>query len=329
MRPLWTGLGVTAALGLFSLGTASCGGNSTTSGFNTGGNDSGIFGGGDDSGGGNLGGDGGGGNGNGCTGQAADYVYVLSVENDLYSFKPDQKVFTKIGALGCQTSMQPNSMAIDRNANAWVNYVATDMTLGMDTAGSLFEVSTKDASCLSGKINLPTNWFRVGMGYSTDGTSSTSETLYIAATGSGGLMGNAPGLGKINFQANAMQIIGGFGGALNGQSAELTGTGDGRLYGFFTTTPVQVAQIDKSSGAASMAAMLAQVETPSFWAFSFWGGKFYLYTCPDMTLFPQRTSNVTEYDPTTGSVNPTYMTNVGFRIVGAGVSTCAPVTPPK
>ncbi len=328
MQPLRTGLGATAALALFALWAASCGGSSTNPGFTTG-NDGGTSFVGDDSGG-NLGnGDGGGTTGNGCTGQAADYVYVLSVENDLYSFKPDQKLFTKIGALGCQTSMQPNSMAIDRNANAWVNYVATDATLGMDTAGALFQVSTKDASCLGGRVNLPTNWFRVGMGYSTDGTSSTSETLYIAATGSGGMMGNAPGLGKVNFQANAMQVIGGFGGALNGQSAELTGTGDGRLYGFFTTTPVQVAQIDKSTGAASMATPLSQVETPSFWAFSFWGGKFYLYTCPDMTLFPQRTSNVTEYDPTTGSVNPTYMTNVGFRIVGAGVSTCAPVTPPK
>jgi hypothetical protein len=323
------GFGPAGALGIVTIACGfACGGTGTNSGFNTGGGDSGSLTGGDDGGGGNLGDDGGGGNANGCTGQAADYVYVLSVENDLYSFKPDQKVFTKIGALGCQTTMQPNSMAIDRNANAWVNYVATS-GLGTDTAGALYKVSTKDASCLGSQINLPTNWFRVGMGYSTDSATSKSETLYIAATGNGAQMGSAPGLGKINFQANAMQIIGPFGGALNGQSAELTGTGDGRLYGFFVTTPVQVAQIDKASGATSMATPLPQVETPAFWAFSFWGGKFYLYTCPDMTLNPQRTSNVTEYDPTTGSVNPTYMTNVGFRIVGAGVSTCAPVAPPK
>ena len=61
--------------------------------------------------------------GNGCTGQATDFVYVLSAENDLYSFAPDKKVFTKIGTLGCKTSMQPNSMAVDRNADAYVNYV--------------------------------------------------------------------------------------------------------------------------------------------------------------------------------------------------------------
>src|SRR4029077_4524742 len=120
------GFGPAGALGIVTIACGfACGGPGTNSGFNTGGGDSGSLTGGDDGGGGNLGDDGGGGNANGCTGQAADYVYVLSVENDLYSFKPDQKVFTKIGALGCQTTMQPNSMAIDRNANAWVNYVAT------------------------------------------------------------------------------------------------------------------------------------------------------------------------------------------------------------
>jgi hypothetical protein len=30
-----------------------------------------------------------------------------------------------------------------------------------------------------------------------------------------------------------------------------------------------------------------------------------------------------------GSTDAAYMTNLGFTIVGAGVSTCAPVEPPK
>ncbi|MEI8254942.1 MAG: hypothetical protein WCJ30_04645, partial [Deltaproteobacteria bacterium] len=102
---------------------------------------------------------------------------------------------------------------------------------------------------------------------------------------------------------------------------------DGRLYGFFTTTPVQIARIDKGTGSTSMARSLPQVETPQAWAFSFWGGDFYLYTAPSESD-PTRTSNVTRFRPSDGSVDAAYMTNVGFRIVGAGVSTCAPILPP-
>jgi hypothetical protein len=55
--------------------------------------------------------------------EAAQLVYVLSDANDLYSFRPNLRQFTRIGRLSCPTSAQPNSMAIDRDAVAWVNYV--------------------------------------------------------------------------------------------------------------------------------------------------------------------------------------------------------------
>ena len=35
---------------------------------------------------------------------------------------------------------------------------------------------------------------------------------------------------------------------------------------------------------------------------------------------------MTDYDPVSGTVNTTFMQGIGFDIVGAGVSTCAPVT---
>jgi hypothetical protein len=255
--------------------------------------------------------------------EAATYVYVLSDENDLYSFQPDKKVFTKIGPLGCNTAMFPNSMAIDRNATAWVNYVEGDPFFG-DTAGVVFKVSTADASCEpSPSANLPDGWFRMGMGFSTDGQGTESETLYVAGTDSGA------GLGKIDTKSGALSPIGPFTGSLSGQNAELTGTGDGRLFGFFTTSPVEVAELDKNKGSIIMSAELNGVETPTAWAFSFWGGDFYLYTAPDPSLEPGRTTNVTHYRPSDGSVDPAYMENIGFRIVGAGVSTCAPLEPPK
>jgi hypothetical protein len=216
-------------------------------------------------------------------------------------------------------------MAIDRNANAYVNYVNSG-GLGSDTAGALYKVSTKDASCAgSPAINLPQGWYRIGMGYSTNGANTTDETLFIAATSGLGTGGN-PGLAKVDFGASKTTPIGSFTGPLSGQNAELTGTGTGKLFGFFTTTPVQLAEIDKSSAATPSPKQLAGIETPVDWAFSFWGGHFYFYT---YGAARPGTSNVTDYDPVGGSINTSYMTNVGFKIVGAGVSTCAPTVPPK
>ncbi len=262
--------------------------------------------------------------GDGCI-DAARLVYVLSDANELYSFRPDMRMFTRIGTLTCATSMQPNSMAIDRNAVAWVNYVQSGV-LG-DSAGAIYRVNTTDARCTTdAPIALRSGWYRLGMGFSTDDTSGAAESLFVAATADP-FSGGSSGLARIDPTTLRLSPIGGFGGALAGESAELTGTGDGRLFGFFTTTPVQVAAIDKTSGTASMAQRLPQVETPSAWAFSFWGGDFYLYTAPSAST-PGRTSNVTRYRPSDGSVDASYMTNVGFRIVGAGVSTCAPILPP-
>lgn len=256
--------------------------------------------------------------------EASTYVYVLSDDNDLYSFRPDLKEFTKIGALGCNTPMLPNSMAIDRDATAWVNYVDGD-AFG-DTAGVVFRVSTADASCEpSPAANLPPDWYRLGMGFSTDGANTDAETLYVTGTADF----SSPGLGRIDTANGSLSTIGSFTGPLSGQNAELTGTGDGRLFGFFTTTPVEVAEIDRTTGAILSSTPLPNVETPAAWAFSFWGGDFYLYTAPDPTFEPDRTTNVTRYSPSDGSVDPFYMTNIGFRIVGAGVSTCAPLEPPK
>lgn len=258
--------------------------------------------------------------------EAARLVYVLSDRNELYSFRPNLRRFDRIGTLSCPTMMDPNSMAIDRDAVAWVNYVAPG-ALG-DTAGALYRVNTADASCTAASpSSLPPRWFRLGMGFSTTSADDTSETLFITGTGSV-LAGGSSGLGRFDIARGAVVPIGAFSGALRGQNAELTGTGDGRLFGFFTTTPVQVAQLDKQSGAVIQSTPLPGVEAPETWAFSFWGGDFYLYTAPPRLFDPTRTSNVTRYRPSDGSIDTRYMENIGFRVVGAGVSTCAPIAPP-
>jgi hypothetical protein len=178
-------------------------------------------------------------------------------------------------------------------------------------------VSTTDASCMGLAMTLPSGWERVGMGYSSNAVGSTSETLYIAR------IGGTTGIGAVDITKSSVTPIGTFTGPLAGESAELTGTGDSRLFGFFTTSPVQVAEISKQTGAPLTGVPMTGVVTPLDWAFSFWGGHFYLYTSVGAG------SSVTDYDPMSGTINPSYVTGLDFDIVGAGVSTCAPLMPPQ
>jgi len=314
--------------GLMLFGCSATGGSQFTGAGGTGAGGTDLTGAGSGSGQGgiNLAGSGSASGGAGCS-DAAKLIYVLSQENDLYSFKPDLKQFKKIGPLQCQANgATPNSMAIDRNAVAWVNYVQGG--LGTDTAGYIFKVSTVDASCQSTNIKLPPNWYRLGMGFASDVAGGMSETLYIDGTSPTIGMANGPGLGKIDFAANTVVPIGNFGGALTGQSCELTGTGDARLFGFFVFQgmPVQLAELNKGTGQAMSPVSFGQITDVAAWAFSFWGGDFYFYTAP---ADPFVTSTVTHYIPSTKTTDYSYMTNIGFRIVGAGVSTCAPTSPPK
>lgn len=316
-------LGLVGTLALLALINCSASPSDTT--FATGGSGGEVTGGGNNGNttgeGGNGGGfipptDGGtGGSGDGCS-EEAKLVYVLSDANMLYSFDPQAKQFTPIGKLNCNTNWQPNSMAIDRNAVAWVNY----FTSGFNPRGAIYKVSTKDASCeASPTVSLPKDWRQIGMGFSSNNDAAMSETLFIDATSGNGLGSITP--------SNTLNPIAGFSpNQFSGEAAELTGTGDGRLYGYFQTDPVYVAQIDKVTGAVTNAKEITGLDTPLAWAFSFWGGSFYLYAASS-----GQNSNVTKYDPAAGTINNSYMTNVGFRIVGAGVSTCAPLVepPPK
>jgi hypothetical protein len=243
---------------------------------------------------------------------ASKLVYVVSRENDLYSLRPDAVVLTHIGSLTCpaQPDTFPFSMAVDRSGTAWVVY----------SDGTLFAVSTTDASCKATSFVPNQAGFSVfGMGFASNGVGASTDTLYVSENV------NGHGLGTIDLTTMKLTALGPYTGALAGQKAELTGNGNGLLYGFFLTDPAQVAQID-ATGAIASAAPLSTVTVGTDWAFSFWGGDFYLYT-GNSTDTAENGSKITRYRPSDGSVT-VISPGIGFFIEGAGVSTCAPTTPP-
>jgi hypothetical protein len=252
----------------------------------------------------------------GCA-AAAELVYVVSDTSDLYSFAPGTQTFKKVGTLNCPTdpTNQPNSMAIDRSGTAYINY----------KDGSLFKASTTDASCQATTfVPSQAGFKKFGMAFSTDGATSTSETLYIS-----GLNDQSSdvgqGFGKVDLANYRITMLGDYTAPLSGRGAELTGTGDGKLYGFFATQPdATLAEIDETKGDTSGSKDLQGVATQESWAFSFYAGAFFFYTAA-----ASKPSSLSQYAPGTGGGVQTLQADVGFRIVGAGVSTCAPITAPK
>lgn len=234
----------------------------------------------------------------GCS-EAAALVYVVDSDKTLYSFDPPSKQFEEIGKLDCPTMESPLSMAVNREARAFVLY----------EGGALYEVSTEDASCLGKKANLWTGARETrGMGFSSIGTSAEDELFCYR-------MSPSPSqLAKIDvktFEVTAM-------GPMTGRP-ELTGTGDGELWGFFAAAAggPQVSKIDKETGALLESVPVEGTPTPYAWAFAFWGGDFYIFIAG-------ATGSTNVYKLSDGQLT-VYMANTGKLIVGAGVSTCAPV----
>jgi hypothetical protein len=254
----------------------------------------------------------------GCS-EEAKLVYVLSLEGDIYSFAPAMKKFTKIAPLRCSAGgadYAPVSMAVDRKAVAWVNMRDPDFFGSGES--TIFRVDTKTGACTPTNIKGNVG----GMGFSTNKGTTDQETLFVIGSTSG-LEG---GLLKVDFAQQKLTPV----AKLREQvDLELTGTGDGRLFGFLISNPLALAEMDKTTTALSGRVTLAQVPRPQapMFAFSFWGGDFYFYTATSDS--PSTTTTVSRYRPSDGSVDNAYMRSIGFHIVGAGVSTCAPLTGPS
>jgi hypothetical protein len=236
-------------------------------------------------------------------------IFVVSNEDGLYRFAPQTKSITNIGKVACPAGgAHPFSMAVDRKGTAWVLY----------DDGHIFRVSTKDASCAATAFKPDQNGFhQFGMAFMTDAPGSTTETLFVADNAQ-------QGIAKIDTSSLALTFVGSYDGFA--APAELTGTGNAHLFAFFTAQdPInypRIAQLDPLKGKIIDQKSLFGTEIGTGFAFAFWGGDFWLFTAPNDS------SEVTRYSWTNESTD-SVLQDLGFTIVGAGVSTCAPTAPPK
>ena len=246
-------------------------------------------------------------NGDGCS-DAAKLVYVVDENYQLSKFDPMTKTFQDIGRLDCDAAFlaTPFSMAIDREANAWVLYNSSE----------LFKVNTTSLACTKTPWTTQQGLNVYGMGFSTDAVGGSTDRLFVAG-GPGDVTVATSKLATIDtttFQAQPLGTVTGW--------PELTGTGNAELWGFFpSASGSRIEKIDKATGAGGPTYTLAGLAgEPRAWAFAFWGGDFWVF----LRKGSEASTTVYQYSAANGQMKGSTPAP-GRSIVGAGVSTCAPV----
>ncbi|MFT5585757.1 MAG: hypothetical protein ACI9VR_003350 [Cognaticolwellia sp.] len=232
-----------------------------------------------------------------CEG-TSDLIYVVSRSDEsLYLFDPDTLSFERQGALECDWISSPSSMAVARDGVAYVRY----------SDDSVYEVNLETMACSPTSYSSG-SFGSFGMGFASDDADTWRDQLYVA---------NDSQVASVDTATWKRSIL----TTLPSQS-ELTGNGKGELWAFLPLeSPAQVARIDLGGSG-----IVERVKLPGFpspydidaFAFANWDGAFYLF----VREFGMGSS--TDVYEVNGSTMTKVMSDVGFDVVGAGVSTCAP-----
>ena len=264
----------------------------------------------------------------GCA-RGADFVYVVGFGAEgsmLYRFDPPSATFTKVGPLaGCppgiftQGGPYPVAMALTRDAVATVLYY--DGGQQDVLFNRLWTVDTETVTCTdTGKdLTLPAGQFMgVGLAFLPDPGDPDKDVLYASVQYAMG-SGMASAVGTVDLAALSIATLG-----PTDASVKLTGTGDGRLYGFGASSiyeydPATIAELTKLG-------VTLPVQSYPGNAFVFWGGDLWVFEANDANPDTATTAALL-VDQATGKT--TQMATVPLYVTGAGISTCAPLEPPK
>ena len=245
-------------------------------------------------------------------------IYVLSEFGSIWSFDPSDASFDFITDVECGGMTDSFSMGVSRKGRAWVQYVSGDLyTVDLKDPGS----ACKDPGFIPGTPKFP----NFGMAFVTNDANDHCDKLYAHSGIEPGLQGQGVGgLGVIDPQTLVLSEI----VAIDEGWGELTGTGDGRLFAFQGDQQTWIREYDKVTGEVLGTWPLPGLASPGAFAFAYWGGDFYLFVTTEEGFFdgPSQVLHL-DFDGSDGNgvVLTTLVEAAPIRIVGAGVSTCAPL----
>ncbi|MBQ9243502.1 MAG: hypothetical protein IJ165_09850 [Proteobacteria bacterium] len=241
----------------------------------------------------------------------AQFIYLVDDSYNLIKFNPGSPTEDYLSILfslrNCHTSATPFSMAVDRDANAWVLY--------QDSTLVKVNIATQACTYVTQFNANGSGLSLFGMAFSLDAIGAKTDTLFI---GDQATYGN---FGKIDTAAMTYTRLATFPNYYE-KTPELTGTGHAKLYAFAPGIYTQhISEIDKATGN-----VITDYQVPgagnsiNAWAFAHWGGYYFMFETVGSN------NKILRFDPNTQQTD-TFMEYTPYRVVGAGVSTCAPTVP--
>jgi hypothetical protein len=236
-----------------------------------------------------------------CT-EAGQFIYTVDRNGTLSKFDPSTLTSTPIGTLDCPEATLPYSMNLDQSAVAWVVY----------DDGHLWNVDVSNAHCTATSFAPGQSGFTgFGMGSVFDSMTG-KDTLFVA----GGPTDTD--LATIDLGTLTLSVV----GTIDATRTEVSGTGDGQLW-VFEPSPPFIERLDPASGMTLEHHDLNAITSIGGYAIKFWGGAFYIFIGTDVWKVDRSSLVPGMNDPTKA---PTLVLSTpGLDVVGAGVSTCAPV----
>lgn len=268
------------------------------------------------------------------------FVLVQTTPPVIYSFDPFTLTFAPVQPVECPNTdgWAVSSMAVDREYHAWIEWGAPATGPTDPYVKRLDRLDLATGACEPGYAETPMveEWGSpLGMAFVSDSNGSSAEHLYFAdpSTRTYPIAGGGPLGPYYVFKPGEGTTFSG---------VELTGTGAGRLFMMIMNwTPewshpctandpclptVHIGEVDKASGSAITNEEVIDIPafgiSPGGFAFAHWGGKLWVFESPDFGP-----TKVYSYDPETGAT-ALEKSDGPDAVVGAGVSTCAPLEVP-
>jgi hypothetical protein len=253
--------------------------------------------------------------------EGTDVIYVLSDNAELWSFDPEELEFTLISSFSCDGLISTFSMGVDRNAIAWVMFQGAEI-YNIDVNNPL--------ACIDPGYTPGQGGFDLyGMAFVSEGEDNPCDQLYALRYSGGIGFQEGPGIGALGTMKTDDLLLDVL-GPTDYDGGELTGTGDGRLFAFAGASPAKLVEFDKDDASVIDILPLDTLELTNAFAFSFFAGDFYFFT--EGAGFVSSQVTHMDYDDSDADGEQqleVVVPNAPIRIVGAGVSTCAPTIPPQ
>lgn len=198
-----------------------------------------------------------------------DHIYVISDGGEIWTYKPETEAFEFVFGPVCGGAT-PFSMAVDTAGMAWIN-VFDDM--GVRNLDLLDPGPCTDSPYL--RTNPDFGLF--GMSFASNSATDFCSDLYVMTYSGDGPFAEGPDLGLLGVidpESGDIREL----ATTNFDGGELTGTGDGRLFGFAGDDPVKLVEYDRATGALLDTIELTGVEKTNASAAAFYAGDLWLFT---------------------------------------------------